>query len=301
MQSCVKSEKEHPRCNGSSSQKSFYNSMKILRAVLKGNVRAAARLMTLVEGERPGVKSLLNSLRPHTGKAHRIGITGFPGAGKSTLIDRLIHKFREQGKKVGVVAVDVSSPLTSGAILGDRIRMKGHAMDKGVFIRSMASQGHLGGLARKTQEVITVLEAMGKEIILVETVGVGQAEVEVAKAVHTTLVVVAPGLGDDIQAMKAGLLEVGHLIIVNKSDLPGADETLKFLQESLNLTPRKNTCPPQPGRQAGGRWAWQPQIYKTVALKGQGIEEIIKGIALHRTILSKASHGIDRAQKSFRP
>ncbi|MCI0530102.1 MAG: methylmalonyl Co-A mutase-associated GTPase MeaB [Nitrospira sp.] len=249
--------------------------MKILHAILKGDIRAAARLMTMIEEGRAGTKTILNSLRPHTGKAHRIGITGFPGAGKSTLIDQLIQKFREQGKKVGVVAVDVSSPITSGAILGDRIRMKGHAMDKGVFIRSMATRGHLGGLARKTLEIITVLEAIGKEIILIETVGVGQAEVEVAKAVHTTLVVVAPGLGDDIQAMKAGLLEIAHLFVVNKSDLPGADDTLNFLHESLNLTPRKKI--------------WQPLIYKTVALKGQGIEEIIKGMTLHRTTLSKFS------------
>ncbi len=262
----------------------------MLHAILKGNIRATARFMTMIEEGGPGVKSLLNALRPHTGKAHRIGITGFPGAGKSTLIDQLIQKFREQDRNVGVVAVDVSSPITSGAILGDRIRMKRHAMDKGVFIRSMASRGHLGGLARKTQEVITVLEAMGKEIILIETVGVGQAEVEVAKAVHTTLVVVAPGLGDDIQAMKAGLLEVGHLFVVNKSDLPGADDTLKFLQESVNLNPRKNACP-------SGRRAWQPLIYKTVALKGQGIEEMMKGITLHRIAMTKASHGADRGPK----
>ncbi len=255
----------------------------MLHAILKGDVRAAAQLMTMIEKGRPGVKSLLNALRPYTGKAHRIGITGFPGAGKSTLIDQLIQKFREQDKNVGVVAVDVSSPITSGAILGDRIRMKRHAMDKGVFIRSMASRGHLGGLARKTQEVITVLEAMGKEIILIETVGVGQAEVEVAKAVHTTLVVVAPGLGDDIQAMKAGLLEIGHLFVVNKSDLPGADDTLKFLQESVNLNRRKI--------------AWQPLIYKTVALKGQGIEEMMKGITLHRIAMTKASHGADCGPK----
>jgi LAO/AO transport system kinase len=254
-----------------------------VKAILKGDVRAAARLMTLIEKNESGLKILLHALHPYAGKAHRIGITGFPGAGKSTLIDQLIEKFREQGKTVGVVAVDVSSPITSGAILGDRIRMKRHATDKGVFIRSMASRGHLGGLARKTQEVITVLEAMGKEVILIETVGVGQAEVEVAKAVHTTIVVVAPGLGDDIQAMKAGLLEVGHLFVVNKSDLPGADDTLKSLQESLSL----NT----------GKGIWQPLIYKTVALKGQGTEEIIKGVTIHRATLTKAPHGVGHGKK----
>ncbi len=248
-----------------------------VKAILKGDVRAAARLMTLIEENESGLKTLLHALHPYAGKAHRIGVTGFPGAGKSTLIDQLIEKFREQGKTVGVVAVDVSSPITSGAILGDRIRMKRHAMDKGVFIRSMANRGHLGGLARKTQEVITVLEAMGKEVILIETVGVGQAEVEVAKAVHTTIVVVAPGLGDDIQAMKAGLLEVGHLFVVNKSDLPSADEATKFLQEVLNLNPRKT--------------GWQPQIYKTVAVKGEGIDTLIEGIAAHRAALTEIVRG----------
>jgi LAO/AO transport system kinase len=246
--------------------------MKITNAVLKGDPRAAARLMTLIENGRPDVKMILNSLRPHTGKAHRIGITGYPGAGKSTLIDQLIQKFREQKKTVGVVAVDVSSPLTLGAILGDRIRMKRHATDKGVFIRSMASRGHLGGLARKSLETIKVMEAMGKEVILIETVGVGQAEVEVAKAVHTTIVVLAPGLGDDIQAMKAGLLEVGHLFVINKADLPGTDDTAKFFQEALNLNPPK--------------MGWQPQIYKTVAVKGEGIDNLILGIAAHRMTLT---------------
>jgi len=246
--------------------------MKITNAVLKGNPKAAARLMTLIEQGQPRTKAILNDLRPHTGKAHRIGITGFPGTGKSTLIDQLIEKFREQGKTVGVVAVDVSSPITSGAILGDRIRMKRHASDKGVFIRSMASRGHLGGLAQRTQEIILVLEAMGKDVILIETVGVGQAEVEVAKTVHTTIVVIAPGLGDDIQAMKAGLLEVGHLFVINKTDLPGADETEKFLRESLNLNAQKTD--------------WHPQIYKTMALKGEGIDTLIQGIAAHRMTLN---------------
>jgi LAO/AO transport system kinase len=264
--------------------------MKLIQKILNGDVRAAARFMTRVEENQPGTKAILQDLRAHTGKAHRIGITGFPGAGKSTLIDQLIEKFRQQRRSVGVVAVDVSSPLTSGAILGDRIRMKSHATDRGVFIRSMASRGQLGGLAEKTQEIILILEAMGKEIILVETVGVGQAEVEITKNVHTTIVVVAPGLGDDIQAMKAGLLEVGHLFVVNKSDLPGADDTANFLQESLNISPRKNTCP-------SDRRAWQPLIYKTAAVKGQGVEEIIKGIALHRAALLKTSQGIRRDKK----
>ena len=245
--------------------------MKLVSSILKEDARAAACVMTMIEQGQPGVKAILSALQPHTGKAHRIGITGFPGAGKSTLIDQLIQKFREQGKTVGVVAADASSPITTGAILGDRIRMKRHAPDKGVFIRSMASRGHLGGLARKTLEVIMVLEAMGKKIILVETVGVGQAEVEVAKAVHTTIVVITPGLGDDIQAMKAGLMEVGHLFVINKSDLPGADETEKFLKESLNVNPRKTD--------------WHLQVYKTVALKGEGIDYLMEGIVAHRKVL----------------
>lgn len=251
--------------------------MKLVSSILKGDVGAAARLMSMIENGHPGAKALLNSLRPHTGMAHRIGITGFPGTGKSTLIDQLIEKFREQNKTVGVIAVDVTSPLTSGAILGDRIRMNRHSTDKRVFIRSMASRGHLGGLARQTLQIMRVLEAMGKDVILVETVGVGQAEVEVAKIVHTTIVVLAPGLGDDIQAMKAGLLEMGHLYVINKSDLAGAHEAEKFLQDSLDLSRRKT--------------GWQLQIYKTVALQREGIEKLFEGIIAHREVLTQAGKG----------
>ena len=289
--------------------------MKMANRILKGDLRTAARLMSMIEDGRPGVKALLSELRPHTGIANRIGITGFPGTGKSTLIDQLIKTFREQNKTVGVIAVDVTSPLTSGAILGDRIRMNRHTTDKGVFIRSMASRGHWGGLARQTLQIMMVLEAMGREVILVETVGVGQAEVEVAKIVHTTIVVLAPGLGDDIQAMKAGLSEVGHLYVINKSDLAGADEAERFLQEALYVgvraekesekssdLPAGRQVPPRPGPSLAkpDAWpsnlnprktGWHPLIYKTVALHGEGIEKLVKGIIAHREFLTQAGKG----------
>jgi LAO/AO transport system kinase len=248
--------------------------MEIINRVLKGDIRAAARLMSMVEEGHPGTKALLNALRPQTGQAHRIGITGSPGTGKSTLIDRLIEEFRIQRKKVGTVVVDVSSPLTSGAILGDRIRMNRHVIDKAVFIRSMASRGHLGGLSKKTLQIIMILEAMSKDVILVETVGVGQSEVEVARLVHTTIVVTSPGLGDDIQTMKAGLFEVGHLFVLNKSDLPGAEEARKFLQDSIALN--------------FGKKDWLPPIYITNALKGEGVRELVRGINTHRHLLIQA-------------
>ncbi|HSN30600.1 MAG TPA: methylmalonyl Co-A mutase-associated GTPase MeaB, partial [Kofleriaceae bacterium] len=206
-----------------------------MKPILDGNVRAAARLMRDLDDRRPDAMTALKQLFPHTGKSYIVGITGNPGAGKSTVVDALIAHYRSQGEKVGVVAVDPTSPFSGGAILGDRIRMQRHALDPDVFIRSLATRGHLGGLSRSTFDVASVLDAMGYTRILIETVGVGQDEVEVMRAAHTTVVVTVPGLGDDIQAIKAGLLEVADVLVVNKADREGADRTERDLMHMLDL------------------------------------------------------------------
>lgn len=227
--------------------------------ILAGDPRALARAATEIENRSPAAESLLKQLFPHTGKATVLGITGAPGAGKSTLADQLVHEFRREGKSVGVLAVDPSSPYTGGAVLGDRIRMLSHHADPGVFIRSMATRGHLGGLAAATTDMALLLDAAGKEIVLIETVGVGQAEVEVAKLADVTIVVLVPGMGDDVQAIKAGIMEIADIFIINKADQPGADrlerEILAF--QSLSATPD----------------GWVPPILHTVATEGRGVSE----------------------------
>lgn len=222
--------------------------------VKAGDVRAISRLITLIELEDPEATAALKQLDGTRGHAAVIGITGYPGAGKSTLINQLTTAYRRQGKTVGIVAVDTTSPLTGGAILGDRIRMQDQSCDPGVFIRSMATRGQRGGLARATRQTLEVLEAAGYNVILVETVGVGQNEVEVAFMVQTVVVIVAPGLGDEVQAMKAGLLEVAHIVVVNKGDRVNADATVRDLAD------------------------WVPQVIRTIALKGEGIAELINAI-----------------------
>jgi LAO/AO transport system kinase len=241
--------------------------------ILTGDVRAAARLMRDLDDGRPQAREVLKYLYPRSGRAHIIGITGSPGVGKSTLTDRLIQHLRIAGQTVGVVAVDPTSPFSGGAILGDRIRMQRHATDDGVFIRSLATRGHFGGLTASARAVVAVLDAMGKDVILVETVGVGQDEVEIAGAADTTLVVTVPGLGDDIQALKAGLLEVADLLVVNKADREGAERTYQDLLLMLDM------------RSSQASDAWRPQVFMTQAKDDQGVEALLAGVREHREFL----------------
>jgi len=240
--------------------------------ILGGDIRTAARLMRDLDDRRAGALTTLKALFPHTGNAYIVGITGNPGAGKSTVVDALIAHYRAAGERVGVVCVDPTSPFSGGAILGDRIRMQRHALDPGVFIRSLATRGHLGGLSRSTFDVAHVLDAMGYQRILIETVGVGQDEVEVMRAAHSTVVVTVPGLGDDIQAIKSGLLEVADVLVVNKADREGADRTERDLLHMLDL------------RAAGERK--EVEIVRTIATRGtaegSGIAELAAAVELHR-------------------
>jgi len=278
--------------------------------VLAGELRAAARLMRDLDDGIPAARETLRALFPRTGNAWVIGLTGAPGAGKSSLTDRLIAHFRARGKTVGVVAVDPTSPFSGGAILGDRIRMQDHAVDPGVFIRSLATRGNLGGLSRSTADVVTVLDAMGKDVILVETVGVGQDEIEIAALAHTVIVVSVPGLGDDVQAIKAGVLEIADVFAVNKADREGADRTVRDLQMMLEL--RRTTSGPALDHDAhhrmivaGGGEAslvrdageWEPPIVKTVATRGEGTEELAGALARHRADL-EASGGLKAREVS---
>lgn len=252
--------------------------MELATRVLAGDRRALARLISLVEDERPAAREALASLYPHTGRAHVVGVTGAPGTGKSTLVNVLARAIRERSHTVGIVAVDPTSPFTGGALLGDRVRMRDLAGDPGIFIRSMATRGSLGGLARATGSVVQILDAAGFDVVLVETVGVGQAEVDIARTAHSTIVIEAPGLGDDVQALKAGLLEIADVLVVNKADRPGAARTAQALEVTLGLGQNNSA----------GADSWRPPILKTVALDGTGVEELLEAIAAHRDYLQES-------------
>ncbi len=239
------------------------------KKVLQGDQLAGGRLIRLLEEGAPEGIACLKTIFPHTGNAFVLGITGPAGSGKSTLVAHIIAEFRRRDLKVGVVAVDPSSPLSGGAFLGDRLRMRQHTEDEGVFIRSMATRGHLGGLSRTTRETVMVLDAMGYDVVIIETVGVGQDEVEIANFAHTTAIVSIPGLGDDIQTMKAGLLEVGDVFIVNKADRPGADDEVSRLESMLEMG-----MVPEDG--------WKPPVLQTVAVNGEGIAQLVDVFLRHR-------------------
>ncbi|MEU7132436.1 methylmalonyl Co-A mutase-associated GTPase MeaB [Streptomyces sp. NPDC046261] len=236
----------------------------------EGRPRAVARLISLVEGASPQLREVMAALAPLTGHAYVVGITGSPGVGKSTSTSALVSAYRRMGKRVGVLAVDPSSPFSGGALLGDRVRMSEHASDPGVYIRSMATRGHLGGLAWAAPQAIRVLDAAGCEVVLVETVGVGQSEVEIASQADTSVVLLAPGMGDGIQAAKAGILEIGDVYVVNKADRDGADATARELNHMLGLGEAR-----APGD-------WRPPIVKTVAARGEGTDEVVEALEKHR-------------------
>ena len=257
----------------------------IVERLLNGDRRALARMVTLIEAEAPPARRYLAELHQHAGRAHIIGVTGAPGAGKSSLVTRLVRELRTRERKVGIIAVDPTSPFTGGAILGDRIRMMELAGDPNIFIRSMASRGSLGGLAASTRDVVRAMDAAGYDPVIVETVGTGQAEVEVMRTAQTVLVVVAPGMGDDIQAIKAGILEIADIFVVSKADKPGADQTVAELAMLLSLDPHR--------RQA----TWRIPVLKTSALKVQGISELVDAIQKHQVYLRESGSLAQRAQR----
>ena len=245
--------------------------IELVEQARSGDARAVARLISLVENASPQLREVMAALMAHVGHAYVVGLTGSPGVGKSTTTAALVAAYRDRGCRVGVLAVDPSSPFSGGALLGDRVRMQDHATDDGVYIRSMASRGHLGGLSWSTPQALRVLDGAGCDVVLVETVGVGQAEVEVASLADTTVVLVAPGMGDGIQAAKAGILEVADVFLVNKADRDGADAAARELRNMLSL---------------GERSDWQPPIIKTVASRGEGIDEVVAALERHHEWLA---------------
>jgi GTPase len=242
--------------------------------VRAGDVRAISRAVSAIENRSSEAEEILRQVFPYTGNAYLVGITGAPGTGKSTLVDRLAGHYRGEKKTVGIIAVDPSSPFTGGAILGDRVRMQGHATDSGIFIRSMATRGYLGGLAQATGDTALLLDAAGKQIILVETVGVGQGEIQIVRLADCTIVVLVPGMGDDVQSLKAGLMEIGDIFVINKSDREGADRFEQQLRGVLTIVPERE--------------GWKPPIVRTIATENKGIDELARQIALFRGHFDRA-------------
>ena len=261
--------------------------MSLAERILKGEIQAASRLMRDIDDEMDSAVEELKKLYPKTGGAHIIGITGPPGAGKSTLVDKMVGVLRKELQTVGVIAVDPTSPFSGGAILGDRIRMQQHSDDEGVFIRSLATRGHLGGISRSTRDIIKVMDAMGKDSIFVETVGVGQDEVEIVMAADTSIVVLVPGFGDGIQAMKAGILEIADIFVINKSEQGGADQLEQELMIMLEMGSRRIS-------------EWTIPIYRTEAITGEGIEELITGVQQHKEMLHREASFQQRKRERIR-
>lgn len=273
-----------------------------IKAILRGDRRALARALSEVENETSLGRQIQNETFPVSGRAHLVGVTGAPGAGKSSLVNQMALVLRKTVQKVGIIAVDPSSPFTGGAILGDRIRMHAISSDTGVFMRSMATRGTLGGLARKTAAMAQVMDAAGYELILIETVGAGQSEVDIARLAHTTIVVEAPGMGDDIQAIKAGILEIADILVVNKADRPLADSTRRALQANLELAHPQQMGAPERLRHHtlafepviistppdGTQVEWTPPILMAISTEGQGVEEVVQAILLHRQYLKSS-------------
>jgi LAO/AO transport system kinase len=261
--------------------------MTLAARVLAGDPRAIARAISLIENEDPASADLVREIFPHTGRAYLVGVTGPPGAGKSTLVDRLTAELRSRHCTVGVVAVDPTSPFSGGAVLGDRLRMQAHAADTSVFIRSMATRGHLGGLARATGDAVLVLDAAGKDIVIIETVGVGQDEVDIIRTADVSIVTLVPGAGDEVQALKAGIMEIADIFVVNKADREGADRLVSAVEANLSL-------------QSYGDDAWRPPILKTMATAGKGVRELVDMIWNFRSHSERTQAARRRTRSEYR-